>query len=140
MRDRHGMADFATSIDIEAPPEVVFAHLVDADRMVTWLGKRADIDPTPGGAFAVELHAAQVRGEYLEVEPPHRVVISWGMLGIDDLPPGASRVEFTLTPTATGTTLRLVHTGLPDRAASTHAAGWANYLGRLRSAVAGGVP
>jgi uncharacterized protein YndB with AHSA1/START domain len=134
------MAEYATSIDIEAPPEIVFAHLVDADRVQTWLGKPVGIDPTPGGAFAVDLHAATVRGEYLEVDPPRRVVISWGMLGGHDLPPGSSRVEFTLTPTARGTALRLVHTGLPERAMLTHAAGWTNYLERLGLAAAGGEP
>src|SRR6476659_4137089 len=123
------MADFATSIDIEASPEVVFAHLVDPVRMVNWMGQRADLEPTPGGRFAVDVNDVLFRGEYLEVDPPHRVVVSWGMLGSADLPPSSSRVEFTLTATGHGTALRLVHSGLPDSRARTHAAGWTNYLG-----------
>jgi uncharacterized protein YndB with AHSA1/START domain len=134
------MADFCTSIEIEAPPEVVFAHLVDARRMVCWMGQHAELQPTPGGGFAVDINGVPVRGEYLEVVPPERVVISWGMAGSDELPPGASRVEFTLTATPNGTALSLRHTGLPDSRAQTHAAGWANYLGRLRVAAAGGDP
>jgi uncharacterized protein YndB with AHSA1/START domain len=134
------MADFSTSIDIEAPPEVVFAHLVDAERMVYWMGQHAELHPSPGGGFAVDINGVPVRGEYLEVDPPHRVVISWGMAGSDNLPPGASRVEFTLMATANGTALSLFHTGLPDTRARTHATGWANYLGRLQVAAARGVP
>lgn len=132
------MADFATSIEIEAPPDVVFAHLVTAERMVSWMGQHAELEPIPGGGFAVDINGALVRGEYVEVDPPHRVVISWGMAGSDDLPPGSSRVEFTLTGTARGTALTLVHTGLPDPRAQGHARGWAHYLARLQLA-AGGV-
>jgi uncharacterized protein YndB with AHSA1/START domain len=32
------MPDFATSIEIEAPIEFVFEHLVKADRMTSWMG------------------------------------------------------------------------------------------------------
>jgi uncharacterized protein YndB with AHSA1/START domain len=134
------MADFATLIDIDAPPEVVFAHLVDAERMVSWMGERADLHATPGGLFAVDINGVPVRGEFLEVDPPRRVVISWGMAGSDALPPGMSRVEFTLTATATGTALSLRHTGLPEIGAPTHRLGWANYLARLQTAAAGGDP
>jgi uncharacterized protein YndB with AHSA1/START domain len=131
------MADYATSIAIEAPPEVVFAHLVTEEGMVAWMGQHAQLQPRPGGGFAVDINGVLVRGEYLEVDPPRRVVVSWGMDGSEDLPPGSSRVEFTLTPTASGTALELVHTGLPDSRAKGHALGWANYLGRLQLAARG---
>jgi uncharacterized protein YndB with AHSA1/START domain len=131
------MPEFSTSIDIEAPLDVVFAHLVTAERMVSWMGQHAELKPIPGGEFAVDINGYLVRGEYLEIEPPRRVVVSWGMEGAEDLPPGSSRVEFTLTPIATGTNLTLVHTGLPDKRANTHALGWANYLARLRAAASG---
>ncbi len=134
------MAEFSTSIDIEAPPEVVFAHLTSGERMVAWMGERAELDPVPGGRFAVDINGVPFRGEYLEVDPPHRVVVSWGIAGSADFPPGESRVEFTLTPTPAGTALSLVHIGLPDTAARRHAAGWANYLGRLQLAASGSDP
>jgi len=73
----------------------------------------------------------------VEVEPPRRVVLSWGLAGAEDLPPGSSLVEFTLIPTETGTRLNLVHSGLPDTRARTHAVGWANYLARLKAAACG---
>src|ERR1700694_2910493 len=134
------MADCSTSSEIEARPDVVFAHLVAAERMVSWMGQHAELRPVPGGEFAVDINGVLIRGEYLEVDPPHRVVVSWGMAGSADLPPGSSRVEFILTPTANGTALDLLHTGLPDSRAQGHAKGWANYLGRLLLAARGTDP
>lgn len=48
--------------------------------MVSWMGERADLQPTAGGAFAVDVNGVPFRGHYLEVDPPRRVVISWGSL------------------------------------------------------------
>ena len=131
------MPDFSSSVYIEAPPDVVFAHLVKAERMVLWMGQSAELHPTPGGRFAVDVNGFLFRGEYLEVEPPDRVVVSWGLAGSEDFPPGSSRVEFTLTRASTGTNLKLTHSGLPDTRASTHGAGWGNYLARLQAVACG---
>jgi hypothetical protein len=49
-------------------------------------------------------------------------------------------VEFTLTPTAGGTRLQLVHSDLPARKREGYAAGWTHFLDRLRTAAAGGDP
>ena len=130
------MADVVTSIDIEAPPEIVFAHLVTPEGMLAWMGQHAELDATPGGVFAVDIDGIPVRGEYVEVDPPHAVVISWGVTGNEVLPPGASRVEFRLTPIASGTRLHLTHTGLPAVEQAKHAQGWAHFVPRLAVAVA----
>ncbi len=80
-----------------------------------------------------------VRGEYVEVDPPHRVVFTWGFEGNEGLPPGTSRVEVTLIPDGEATIVRLRHTGPPDEGArSQHEAGWQLYLGRLAAAGASG--
>src|SRR6188474_3788883 len=134
------MAEFSMSIDIAAPPEIVFEHLVDARRLVTWMGQLAELEPVPGGRFAVDINGAPFRGEYVAVDRPHRVVVSWGLAGSPDLPPGSSRVEFTLTSTESGTELRLVHSGLPDARLPGHGAGWRNYLARLQLAATGRDP
>jgi uncharacterized protein YndB with AHSA1/START domain len=130
------VAEFSTSIDIEAPPDVVFAHLVTPEGMLAWLGSRAELDPTPGGVFAVDIDGNPIRGEYFEVDPPHAVVISWGVLGDEVLPPGSSRVEFRLTPIAGGTRLDFSHTGLPADQRAPHATGWTHFLGRLAQVAA----
>ena len=134
------MADYTTSIHIDAPPETVFSHLVVAERLVTWMGHRASLDPVVGGEFAVDIGGSLVRGEYLAVEPPHRVVVSWGMAGSADLPPSASRVEFVLTAVTGGTRVDLSHTGLPDDRAAGHSDGWAHFLPRLARRAAGDDP
>ena len=134
------MPEFETSIDIEAPIDVVFEHLVRADRMTRWMGQHATLDAVPGGEFAVDINGYLVRGEYVEVVPPRRVVVTWGFAGAGALPPGSSRVEFTLAPAPNGTTVSVRHTGLPESHARTHASGWGNYLARLGAVARGADP
>lgn len=135
------MAEFSTSIDIEAPPDVVFAHLVTTEGMLAWMGQHAELDATPGGTFSVDIDGNPIRGEYLELDPPHVVVISWGLLDSERLPAGSTRVEFRLSPIATGTRLDLTHTDLPEEERPPHAAGWTNLLASLaRAATANGQP
>jgi uncharacterized protein YndB with AHSA1/START domain len=75
------------------------------------------------------------------VEPPSRLVFTWGWEGDGDLPPGSSTVEITLIPDGDDTLVRLRHTGLPTQESRTlHAAGWDHYLGRLARAAAGRYP
>lgn len=133
------MTDFSTSIEIEAEPAVVFEYLVTAEGMTSWMGQWAQLDARTGGEFAVGIAGHTIRGEYLAVEPPHRVVVSWGAVGSEHLPPGASMVEFTLTPTTTGTRVNLVHSGLPETEVPGHADGWAHFLPRLQITATGGV-
>ena len=48
------MAEFRDSIEIEAPPQAVFEYLTTNEGMTAWMGQYADLDPVPGGRFAVE--------------------------------------------------------------------------------------
>lgn len=134
------MAEFRDSIDIAASPETVFEYLTTNEGMTAWMGQYADLDPTPGGRFAVDIAGHPVRGEFLRVERPSRVVVSWGFAGSEDLPAGASTVEFRLTPTGAGTRVELCHSDLPETEVRGHADGWANFLPRLVVAGAGGDP
>ncbi|MGN6677097.1 MAG: SRPBCC family protein [Streptosporangiaceae bacterium] len=128
---------FTTEVDLPAPVEEVYRHLTDPAAMVRWMGQHAKLEPVPGGAFEVDINGVPVRGHYLEVDPPRRVLVSWGVTGNSDLPPGATQVEFTLTHTAEGTRLRIVHRGLPPEQASMHEMGWQHFVDRLVSAVRG---
>lgn len=125
------MGEYATSIDIDAPPEVVFEHLVTVEGMTAWIGQHAELDATPGGVFTVDIDGTPIRGEYLEVDPPHTVVVSWGVLGNELLPAGSSRVEFRLTPIAGGTRLDLTHSDLPLEEVDKHRQGWTHFLAVL---------
>jgi uncharacterized protein YndB with AHSA1/START domain len=133
-------------IEIAARPETVWELLVDPDKAVRWWGQAVRIDARPGGKLRIEVSPGAIAsGEVLEVDPPRRLVYTWGWEvgggGPDLVPPGSSTVEIELVPSGTGTTLRLVHSGLPDEdSLASHSAGWDHYLGRLAVAAPGGDP
>jgi uncharacterized protein YndB with AHSA1/START domain len=131
---------FETSMDLPAPVEEVFRHLTDPAAMVRWMGQYATLNPAAGGVFEVDINGVPVRGHYLEIDPPSRVVVSWGVAGSADLPPGTTSVEFTLTPITGGTRLHLVHRDLPGSQTPIHAVGWKHFLDRLAAAAAGADP
>ena len=132
------MAEFQSSIEIAATPETVFDYLTTDAGMTAWMGQWADLDPQPGGVFAVDIAGHPVRGAYVRVERPIRVVVSWGFAGSTDLPAGASTVEFRLTAVDAGTRVDLTHSNLPDPELPGHADGWGHFLPRLSTAVAVG--
>ncbi len=128
---------------IEASPETVWEFLVDPEKATRWMGMRATFDARPGGEFRVEVipgHTAA--GEFVELDPPHRLVYTFGWEdGVSVVPPGGSTVEIELTPSGAGTALRFTHRDLPSAAAAeSHGQGWDHYLGRLATAAAGGEP
>ncbi len=104
------------------------------------MGQHAVLDPRPGGVFEVDIAGSPIRGEYLEVDRPHRVVVSWGVAGSDELPAGTSTVSFTLTDTGRGTRVDLLHSGLPEERVAGHVHGWTHFLPRLELVAVGGVP
>lgn len=134
------MAEFRTSIDIDAAPDAVFEHLVTEAGLAAWLGVPGAVVAEPDGAFAVDVAGYPVRGRYLEVDRPSRVVFTWGFAGSEDLPPGASTVTVDLVPTPSGTRVELGHADLPDTEVPGHAEGWAHYAERLVLAAAGRDP
>jgi len=88
---------YRDSIHIAAHPRVVFEYFVDPRSLVRWMGDDAVLDPRPGGRFTLVIGGRTVEGRYLHVEPPRRVVISWGRQGSRELPPEASVLEVDLT-------------------------------------------
>ena len=131
-------------VRIAAAPATVFEFFTDPDKMIQWKGRKAELDPRPGGIYRVDINdQAVARGEYLEVDPPHRVVFTWGWEGGEGehaVPPGSSRVEVTLEPDGEGTLVRLRHHDLPDEALEIHGQGWDLFLGRLTKAAVGEDP
>jgi uncharacterized protein YndB with AHSA1/START domain len=120
---------------IKAPPEVVFPYFTDPELIVKWIGDRAQLDPQPGGGFLLDMGEVVASGNYITVDPPHRVVFSWGISGSDTLPAGGSTVEVTLTRDGDDTMVILMHRGLPSTQVGNHHSGWEHRLGRLRVAV-----
>lgn len=129
-------------VHINARPETVFSYFVDETKMLQWKGVEATLDPRSGGIYRVDVTGRDVaRGEYVVVDPPRRVVITWGWEGEGQpVPPGASTVEITLTPDGDGTLLRLRHSGLTVDQGHEHLVGWDHYLERLAVRAGGGDP
>ena len=126
-------------VELAAEPAAVFAMFTDPARLCRWIGISAELEAVPGGRFRFEIFPGQFcEGEYLTVEPHRRLVLTWGWTDPRfGLPPGSSRVEVTLEPTAAGTRLRLVHDRLPGDVRVIHDDGWVQFLGRLLAAVEG---
>jgi uncharacterized protein YndB with AHSA1/START domain len=101
------------------------------------MGEHAVLAPQPGGEFTVNVKGAPVRGQYLEPDPPLRLLLSWSYAGSAELPPGASTVEIRLVRDGSGTRVHLEHRDLPDPGKPGHAEGWKHYLGRLAGAGTG---
>lgn len=120
-------------IFIDAPREHVFRFFVDPDWLPRWLGIAARLDARPGGEFRFEVATGEwCAGEFLEVDPPRRVVFTWGWENPTmDLAPGSSVVEVELISEDGGTRLTLIHRDLPDESLAIHADGWLRYLPRL---------
>ena len=125
----------SASVRIAAPPEVVFPYFTDPQLMVTWIGERADLDARPGGTFAVDVGGNAARGSYVTVEPPHRVVFTWGVPQDATLPPGSSTVEVVFVADGGDTIVNLVHRDLPSDREPSHQEGWERCLAVLVAAV-----
>jgi uncharacterized protein YndB with AHSA1/START domain len=131
---------FSTAVRIDAPPAEVFPYLTDAELVVRWMGEWANLQPVPGGTLAIDINGVPIRGEYLVVEPPNRVVFSWGAAASDVHPPGSTTVEIVLREDGDGTILELVHRDLPPEELAQHGVGWGHFLERLVVAGSGGSP
>ena len=131
-------------IAIDARPETIWEFLVDPEKATRWMGQSAEFDLRPGGLYRVEVIPGNIaRGEFVELDPPRRLVYTWGWEpgGRGTLAPGSSTVEIELLPNGDSTTLRFTHSGLPSaEAVASHAHGWDHYLERLSSAARGGDP
>ena len=129
-------------LELPASPDEVFQMFVDPAKLVRWIGITAELEPRPGGRFRFEIQPGRYcEGEYVELDPPHALELTWGWTDpFFDLPPGASRVRVELNPSAAGTRLRLIHDRLPGEIRLLHDEGWAAFLGRLSAVLAGRAP
>jgi uncharacterized protein YndB with AHSA1/START domain len=125
---------------INAPADQVFDYFVDPALFGLWMADGAALDPTPGGIVRwTHPNGDTVSGRYVEVDPPRRLVFTYGWERTDvQIPPGSTTVEIDLVAQDDGATLvTLVHRGLEDAAADAHQGGWRHYLDRLRRTAEG---
>ena len=129
-------------VHIAARPETVFGYFTDPERMRRWMGRTITLDPRPGGVLRIDYNGEDiVSGAFVEVDPPRRVVFTWGWEAPGDpVPPGASTVEVDLLADGDGTLVRLRHVGLPAESVEGHAVGWDQFLPSLVTAAAADGP
>ena len=132
--------EYTTELRIDATPEEVFPYLTDAALIIQWMGDWADLEPTVGGRFVVDINGIPIRGRYLSVDPPSRVVFTWGTPGHDRMPPESTTVEIILREDGGGTLLQLIHRDLPAEDLPQHGIGWGHFLERLTKAASGTDP
>src|SRR5215213_9411873 len=96
-------------VAIAASPETVWEFLVDPEKATRWMGQSASFDPRPGGEYRVEVLSGNVAvGEFVELDPPRRLVWTWGWEPGSPVPvaAGSSTIEVELVPEGDGTRLR----------------------------------
>jgi uncharacterized protein YndB with AHSA1/START domain len=129
------VTDVRSTVEVRAPIESVYEMFVDPAKLVRWIGIRALIEPRPGGQFRFELVSGEFcSGRYVELDPPRRVVFTWGWeSGALPVEPGSTTVTVELAQSGGVTTVRLTHSGLSDAMRPFHADGWRRFLERLQA-------
>lgn len=126
---------------LPAPIADVFTAWTSPALMAQWLTPighaEVEADVRVGGRFRVTMIDGDVRlehtGEYLVVDPPHRLSFTWLSPYTGGQP---SRVDVSLSARGSETLLVLSHLGLPGETRSSHEGGWFRILERLSEVVA----
>jgi uncharacterized protein YndB with AHSA1/START domain len=153
-----GTATVEVSVYVPAAPGETYRYFTDPARYVQWMGSEAELEAVPGGRYRVRMSDGfRAAGEFLELDPPHRLVFTWGFA--DDeaashvkhepseassgsaMPAGSTRVTVMFGAEDGGTRLTLRHDDLPDdELRRAHQVAWQTYLPRLAVRAAGGDP
>lgn len=139
-----------TEIEIAAPPERVFQAIVDREQALQWGGGEQfeillwEMDPRPNGKWNFVsrersgknppgLDRIEHHGEFLEVDRPRLLVQTWYANWHPD-PSHRTIVRWELTPTKTGTRLKVTHSGLAPLAgaAQGYSEGWPGLVQQIK--------
>jgi uncharacterized protein YndB with AHSA1/START domain len=134
-----------SEIDIAAPPDRVFDAIANAEtvRRRTPQLDIYEMDLRIGGKWQFELrmpkphHGVNVvrhYGEILEIDPPRLLVYTW-FANFHSDPKHRSLVRWELTPTKSGTHVKVTHSGLASepKAAKDYAGGWLGVLTEIKT-------
>jgi len=115
------------------PLDKVWRALTEGSLLEQWL-MRNDFEPVVDHTFKFTADWGSVDCRVITVDPKTTLAYSWEAYGI------ATVVTFTLTPTSTGTSLRMEQSGFPmsnDQAYKGAQYGWQKFLGAMEEVVAG---
>ena len=113
--------------EIPFPPEKIWRALTQPHLIEEWLMKN-DFKPVVGDLFNLRGDWGVVDCQVLAVELNKTLSYTWGALGLESV------VTWTLTPTSTGTHLRMEQSGFrPDQQQAYQGAtyGWQRFLAKL---------
>ena len=121
-------------IEQEMPfaPEKIWRALTQPHLIQEWLMK-SDFKPTVGHDFTFRGDWGSVDCQVLEVEPNRSLAYTWAAMGLDSV------VTWTLTPTRTGTRLRMEQSGFrtdQEQAYRGAKVGWTRFLAALEQVLA----
>src|ERR1700738_322781 len=114
------------------PPEKIWRALTQPHLIEEWLMKN-DFKPVVGHSFNLRADWGVVDCQVLAVEPNKTVSYTWGAYGLESV------VTWTLTPTSTGTNLRMEQSGFrPDQPQNYQGAkyGWQQFFANLEQVLA----
>lgn len=114
------MPEVVRSLDIAAPPSVVWQSFASQEALREWLSPDLEIDLRVGGSYRMSGGdgTTPISGTVLELVPEGRLSLSWLEEEAGWLHP--ARLLFTLAPVTTGTVVTLMHDGF----AGIGTAGW----------------
>jgi uncharacterized protein YndB with AHSA1/START domain len=118
--------------DVPYPPEKVWRALTQPHLIEEWLMKN-DFKPDVGHQFNLSADWGVIGCQVLEVEPNRMLSYTWGVFDLKSV------VTWTLTPTSTGTRLRMEQSGFqPDqpRYYQGAKAGWPQFFANLEQILA----
>jgi len=118
--------------EIAYPPEKIWRALTQPHLIAEWLMKN-DFKPAVDHRFTLHGDWGSVDCRVLEVEPGRTLSYTWDAMGLESV------VSWTLTPTATGTNLRMEQAGFradQEQAYQGAKYGWRQFFGKLEQALA----
>ena len=131
-----GMRSVVMEKEFAHAPEKVWRALTEGGLIAQWLlendfqpvvGRRFQFRTTPMGPWDGVIHS-----EVLIAEPHERLVYRWDSLGLESV------VAWTLTPTASGTLVRMEQSGFgagQEAAYKGATYGWRSFFGKLEQVI-----
>jgi uncharacterized protein YndB with AHSA1/START domain len=136
-------------VDIDAPPRRVFQALTDPEQLMRWFTDASSpvkfwqMDARLGGGYSYATEKTSIvvngvsefkcHGEIAEIDPPRLLVYTWfGNWHLD--PEMKTIVRWELTPTTSGTHVKVTHSGLAQdkEARADYSGGWIGAIEKLK--------
>ena len=132
--------DFVYTIYIAASAEKVWNGLIDREMTKAYWGHYNESDWKQGSRWehvGSDSGKVNVRGQIIEIDPPHKMVWSWAFADEADEPAKLSRVTYELVALGPDTKLTVTHSELEPGSSMDIGVreGWSAVLSNLKSMI-----